>query len=57
MSPYLQEMMAATQRQVFSEKDALELVAPVLAKLKAAPTEERLAFIFEALEDQRKAAP
>ena len=50
MSPYLDDVIEATQPQVFSEKDALRLVDPILMRLKAAGQEERLAFVFEAFE-------
>jgi len=40
---------AATQPMTFSETAALKLVKDPLARLKTAPAEDRLAFVFEAL--------
>ena len=44
----MQEAIAATGVQVFTERDALGLVRPLLDKLRAAPVEDRIEFVFEA---------
>src|SRR5262249_28035317 len=47
----MREIIAALNGQAvtFNERDALKLVEEPLKKLKAAPAEERVAFVFEAL--------
>ena len=50
MNSYLRETIEASQGQVYSEKDALKLVDPILTRLKAAEPEERLAFLFAAFQ-------
>ncbi len=54
MSEFMREIIETTGRQpeVFTERDALKLVAEPLRKLKAAPADEQLAFVFEALQGQ-----
>jgi hypothetical protein len=54
-SEYLTEVLAALSQSpfVFRERDALKLVEPTLARLKAAPAEVRLAFVLEAMRAMR----
>jgi len=50
-SPYMQELTAAlnASRPTYKGRDALKRIEEPLERLKAAPTEDRVAFAFEAL--------
>src|SRR5215510_4932224 len=50
-SVYMRELIAALNGQpvTFNERDTLKLLDEPLKKLKSAPAEERVAFVFEAL--------
>jgi hypothetical protein len=52
-SPYMRDVIAAlngsTRRTAYNERDALKLVEEPWIRIKAAPPEDRLSFVFEAL--------
>jgi hypothetical protein len=50
-SVYMRELMAALDGQspTFNERDTLKIVAVPFMRLKSAPAEDRVAFVFEAL--------